>query len=99
MLGQAALILHQMLDGVRRRRQLGEDKNSSEKQVAQEIHGDSLIDLDEQAFEIFAFRKVQGYRMISSPGQATYDARYTTGIVCRPGDDFLEQLQTDAAGT
>lgn len=47
MLGQATLVLHQMLDRMRRRRQLGEDEGGSEKQVAQEIHGDSLIDLNE----------------------------------------------------
>jgi hypothetical protein len=36
-----------MPDGMRPRRQLGEQKDSNEKQVAQRIHGNSLVDLDE----------------------------------------------------
>ena len=40
-----------------------------------------LIDLDEQALEIFAFRKIQGYRVIGRAGQATDNARLAPGIV------------------
>ena len=71
MLGQAALVLHQMLDGVRRRRQLGEDEDGSEQQVAQEIHGVSLIDLNEQTLKVFTLREIQRYRMIGSAREAT----------------------------
>jgi hypothetical protein len=47
-----------------------------------------LIDLDEQAFEIFAFRKVQGYRMIGRAGQATDNARLAPGIQRSPATIF-----------
>lgn len=36
-----------MLDGMRPRQQLGEDKGSNEEQMTQGIHDNSLIDLDE----------------------------------------------------
>jgi hypothetical protein len=84
---------------MRPRRQLGEEENGDEKEMAQRIHGVILVDLDEQAFEIFTFREVQGHRMIRSAGQATHDARFTTGIDRRTGNDLLEQLEPDAAGT
>ncbi len=58
-----------------------------------------LIDLDEQALEIFAFRKIQGYRVIGRAGQATDNARLAPGIQRSPGDDLLEQLQPDATRT
>ena len=98
MLGQAAFVLDHMLDGVRRRRQLGEDEDGSEEQVAQEIHGDSLIDLNEETLEVFTLGEIQRDRMISGAREATHDARLTAGIDGRAGDDFLEQFQPDAAG-
>jgi hypothetical protein len=36
-----------MLDGMRPRQQLGEDKGGNEKEMTQRIHERSLIDLDE----------------------------------------------------
>ncbi len=96
---QPALVVRRMPDGMSPRRQLGEAEDNNEKEVAQRIHNVSLIDLDEQAFEIFAFRKVQGYRMIGGPGQPPDDARRAAGIMRGAGDDLLEQFQPDAAGT
>ena len=87
-----------MLNGMGPRRQLGEEENGDKKEMTQGIHGLSLVDLNEQTFEIFAFREVQGDRVIRCPGQTTDDARFTTRIMGRIGDDFLEQLEPDAAG-
>lgn len=87
-----------MLDGMHPGQQLTKDKSDNEKKVTQRIHGKKgSVNLDEQAFEIFAFRKVQGYRMISRAGQAAHDARLAPGIQRRTGDDLLEQFQPDAA--
>ncbi len=61
---QSTLVIRRMPNGMRPRRQLGEEENGNEKEMAQRIHGNSLVDLNEQAFEIFAFREIQGNRMI-----------------------------------
>ena len=96
---QPALIVRRVPDGMRPCRQLGKEENGNEQEVAQRIHEMILVDLDEQALEIFAFREIQGHRMIGRPGQATHDARLAPGIVRGAGDDLLEQFQPDAAGT
>lgn len=95
--GQPAPIVRRMLDGMRPRRQLGEQEDGDENEMAQRIHELSLIDLDEQTFEIFAFGKIQGHRMIGRPGQPAHDTGLATGIVCRPGDNLLKQFQPDTA--
>ena len=95
---QPAFLVRPVADGMRPRAQLGEDENDNEKEMAQGIHGLALIDLDEQAFEIFPFGKVQGDRMVGSTGQAADDTRLAAGIAGRAGNDFLEQLEPDAAG-
>jgi len=77
---QAILVARRMLDGMRPRRQLGEEENGNEKEVAQRIHDVSLIDLDEQTFEIFAFREVQCNQMIGRPRQPADDARMAPGV-------------------
>lgn len=48
MLRQTLAILRHMLDRMHPGRQLGEDEGKNEEQMAQGIHGVSLIDLDEQ---------------------------------------------------
>ena len=87
-----------MPNGMRSRRQLGKEENGNEKEMAQRIHNVSLVDLNEQAFEIFAFRKIQGNRVVSGTGQTADNACRTAGIMRRIGDDFLEQFQPDAPG-
>jgi len=94
---QPTLFIRRMPDGMRPRRQLGEQKDSNEKQVAQRIHGNSLVDLNEQTLEIFTFGKTQGHRMIGGTGQPPHDSGLATGIVCRPGDNLLKQFQPDTA--
>jgi len=44
---QGLVIPRRMLDGMRPRQQLGEDKGGNEKEMTQRIHERSLIDLDE----------------------------------------------------
>lgn len=44
---QAMLLVRRMPDGMRPRRQLGEEENGDEQQMAQRIHEGSLVDLDE----------------------------------------------------
>ena len=44
---QAFLVVHHMPDGMRPRRQLGEEENGNEKEMAQRIHSVSLVDLNE----------------------------------------------------
>jgi hypothetical protein len=46
MRGQARLVVRRMPDGMRPRRQLGEEENGNEKEMAQRIHSVSLIDLN-----------------------------------------------------
>ena len=94
---QALAFADRMLDSVRSRRPLGEDEHEDEEEAAEQRHAESLIDLDEQAFEVFAFREVQCHRMIGRARQATHDTRLAPGIDRRAGDDFLEQLQPDTA--
>jgi hypothetical protein len=96
--GQPAVLVRCMADRMRRRAQLGEDKNNNEKKMAQGTHGLASIDLDEQPFEIFPFGKVQGDRMVGGAGQAADDARLAPGIAGRASDDLLEQFEADAAG-
>jgi hypothetical protein len=96
---QAILVVRRVPEGMRPRRQLGEQENGDEKEMAQRIHGLVSIDLDEQTFEIFAFGKVQGHRMIGSASQAPHDAGIAPGIQRRAGDDLLEQLEPNATGT
>jgi hypothetical protein len=79
-----------MPNGMRPRRQLGEEENGNEKEMAQGIHSDSLVDLNEQAFEIFAFREIQGNRVIGGTGQTADDTCLTPSIMRRISDDFLE---------
>lgn len=86
-----------MRHGMRASEQLGADENGNEKEVAQRIHSKSLIDLNKQAFEVFAFRKVQRHGMVGGAGEAAHDAGFALGIDCRTGDDLLEQLQANAA--
>ena len=43
------LVHRRMLDAVHGRRPLGENQNNNEQEMAQGIHGGSLVDLDEQA--------------------------------------------------
>ena len=77
---QCALLARRMLDRMRPDRQLGEDEDRDEQEVTQGIHDGSLIDLDEQAFEILALGKVQGNGMIGSARQPAHDTRLTPGI-------------------
>ena len=77
---QRSFLARGMLDSMRPRRQLGEEKDGNEKEMAQGIHKNSLVDLNEQAFEILTFGKVQCHRMIGRTGQATHNARITSGI-------------------
>ena len=44
---QAFLVVRRMPDGMRPRRQLGEEENGNEKEMAQRIHSESLVDLNE----------------------------------------------------
>jgi hypothetical protein len=44
---QPTLLIRRMPDGMRPRCQLGEEENGNEKEVAQRIHSESLIDLNE----------------------------------------------------
>ena len=44
---QTVLVIRRMPDGMRPRRQLGEEQDSNEQDVTQGTHGLSLIDLDE----------------------------------------------------
>ena len=44
---QAFLVVRHMPDGMRPRRQLGEEENGNEKEMAQRIHSESLVDLNE----------------------------------------------------
>ena len=67
MLRQAVLLRHHVLDGMRPARQLGEQEDNNEQEMAQGIHGICLIGLDEQAFEVFTFRKVQRHRVVRRP--------------------------------
>jgi hypothetical protein len=96
---QTRLVVRRMPDGMHPRRQLGEEENGNEKEMAQRIHSVSLIDLNEQAFEIFTFGEVQGDRMIGRTSQAPDNTCLTTGIHRCPGDDLLEQLQPNTART
>ena len=77
---QCAFVAGRMVDRMRPRRQLGEEKDGNEKEMAQGIHKNSLVDLNEQAFEILTFGKVQCHRMIGRTGQATHNARLASGI-------------------
>ena len=86
-----------MLDGMRPRRQLGKEENGNEKEMTQRIHGNSLVDLDEQTFEVFAFGKRQSHRVVGRCHQARLDADFGFGIDRGAGDDFLEQFRADAA--
>ena len=74
---QAIIVARRMLDGVRPRRQLGEEEHDNEKETAQRKHLFSLsglryvqmaerhsVYLHQQAFEILAFGKVQRHRVI-----------------------------------
>ena len=47
---QAFLVIRCMPNGMRPRRQLGEEENGNEKEMAQGIHSGVLVNLDEQAF-------------------------------------------------
>ena len=47
--GRRILIHHRMLDTVHGRRPLGEDQNNNEQEMAQGIHSEILVDLNEQA--------------------------------------------------
>ena len=97
-LRDTALVVRRVPDGVRPRRQLGEQENGNKKEMAQRIHERNLIDLDEQAFEVFALGKVQGHRVVGGASQAADDARLAPGIAGSAGEDLLEQLEADAAG-
>ena len=44
---QSALVVRRMPDGMRPRRQLGEEKDDNEKEMAQRIHRASLVGLDD----------------------------------------------------
>lgn len=44
---QRLVISRRMLDGMRPRQQLGEEKDGNEKEMTQRIHDGGLIDLDE----------------------------------------------------
>jgi hypothetical protein len=44
---QPILVIRRMPDGMRPRRQLGEEENGNEKEMAQGIHSESLVDLNE----------------------------------------------------
>ena len=99
MLRQAIILIRHMLDRMRPARQLGEEECENEKEMAQGSQSNRLIHLDEQAFEVFAFRKVQCHRVICSAGQATNNARLASGINGSRSDDFLKQLQPDPTGT
>lgn len=94
---QRPFLARGMLDGMRPRRQLGEAEDNNEKEMAQRIHEGSLIDLDEQAFEIFAFRKVQRDRVVGRTGQTAHDACLASSVVGSAGNDLLEQLEPDTA--
>lgn len=60
-------------------------------------HAMNLINLDQQTLQILALGKLQCHRMIGTALQALDDARAAARIQCRTGNDFLEQLQTNAA--
>ena len=61
------------------------------------------INLQQQTLQVVAFRKRQVDRMIGGALQALHDARPHSGRCARvergAGDDLLEQLRADAAGT
>lgn len=91
MRGQGLLVARGMLDGMHPRHQLGAEQGNDEKET-QGIHGNSvgLVDLQQQALKVLAFREIQRHRMIGGTGQAADDASATPGIQRRPGGDFLE---------
>ena len=47
--GRCILVHRRMLDTVHGRSRLGENQNNNEQEMAQGIHGGSLVDLNEQA--------------------------------------------------
>ena len=95
---QAILLARRMLDSMRpaanwpsRRKRRGKMTPATHGKVrlASSMTGNGrLIDLNEQALEIFTFRKIQSHRMIGRAGQATDNARLAPGIQRRPATIF-----------
>jgi len=54
-------------------------------------------DAQQQPLQILSLGKIQRNRMIRRTMQPALDTRIDTGIQRRAGDDFLEQVGTDAA--
>lgn len=80
MLRQAIILIRHMLDSMCSARQLGEEEYKNKQEMAQGIHSDCLVNLDEQALKILAFRKVQCHRVIGCAGQTPNNARLAPGI-------------------